>query len=92
MKPEEICTLPGNLVFLDLVRRYRDCGFGWMQQLIELEWRRVSDPPGGAWGPYYFEGRIKELEEEVERLKSEALGHGRADHEDACGVPETVII
>jgi hypothetical protein len=37
----------------------RGVGYGFMQQVIEWEWQ--SKGPG-AWGPEYFEQRIRELE------------------------------
>lgn len=38
-------------------------GYGWMQQIIEWEWQ--SKYPG-AWGPEYFEKRIRELTGDIE--------------------------
>lgn len=36
-------------------------GYGWMQQVVEWEWQGTSEY-GHAWGPEYFEAKIRELE------------------------------
>jgi hypothetical protein len=69
---ESICQFPGETEFLE-VRRARETGvgYGWMQQAIEIEWAATSGGIG-AWGPHYFETRIRELKAEIDRLKGAA--------------------
>ena len=43
-------------------------GYGWMQQIIEIEWRHRA---GAARGPQYFSEQIAELEERIEQLTAE---------------------
>lgn len=68
---ESICHFPGETEFVEGVRRARQAGvgYGWMQQVIEVEWAANG---GGAWGPHYFETRVRELEEEIAKLKGES--------------------
>lgn len=38
-------------------------GYGWMQQVIEWEWQAKTG--GGAFGPEYYERRIRDLERQL---------------------------
>lgn len=74
-KPESICEMPGHKDFLGIVRVFSYLGYGWMQQVVELEWARylklVHNQETGAWGPYTHNTEIHRLEAEVERLEAE---------------------
>jgi hypothetical protein len=53
--------------FIEAMRSFARAGvgYGWMQQVIEWEWQHAADKkglPGSAWGPEYYEGRIRDLE------------------------------
>ena len=66
--------LPGELEFLEQVRRFAamGVGYGFMQQIIEWEWQddcARAGFPGGAWGPESHELEMRQLEKEL----SEAL-------------------
>ncbi len=63
--PEDLCRGPAEEAFLHVVREAakEGCGYGWMQQLIECEWRQKDER--GAWGPIYFERRIAELQQQL---------------------------
>ena len=60
---------PEELEFIAAMRRAADSrvGFGFMQQMIEVEWNHRAN--GGGWGPVYFEKLIRKLEAEIEQLK-----------------------
>ena len=54
-------------------------GYGWMQQVIEVEWNATGQTPGSAWGPAYFEQEMARLEAEIHRLTA---AHGRRDDDE----------
>lgn len=78
---EAICTSPAEDEFLAAVRRarYSYVGYGWMQQLIEIEWSSKTGGVG-AWGPHYFESRIEELEGQINSMR-DALGKKEEDRQ-----------
>lgn len=47
---------------------FHGVGYGWMQQIIEVEWN--SKVSHGGWGPVYFQKRITALEKQVAELKA----------------------
>ncbi len=71
----EHCKQPGARVtdaernFIADVRHYAKLGvdYGWMQQMIEIEWNAVSG--GMAWGPAYYEKLTQKLEMELKNAK-----------------------
>lgn len=46
----------------------RGVGFGWMQQIIEIEWNAKHG--SCAWGPRYFGEQIEKLRAEVLALRA----------------------
>lgn len=60
-------VMPGEEAFLQCAAEaaQRGVGFGWMQQATEMlwqEWSKAIGHPPTAWGPAYYEARIRELE------------------------------
>lgn len=57
--------------FIADMRRARDhgVGYGWMQQVIEWEWQ--AKQPGGSWGPEYYEGTIRTLEDQLAKTRAQ---------------------
>lgn len=55
---------PAERQFIEDMRKARTAGvgYGWMQQMIEWEWKSTGI---GAWGPEYFQCRINELEQQL---------------------------
>jgi hypothetical protein len=65
---EAYCRTPAESRFLTCIREAAShgVGYGWMQQVIEVEWQAQGV---GAWGPASFEEEIRRLTAEVERLR-----------------------
>jgi len=59
---------PEELQFVEAVRKAKagEVGYGWMQDIIEVEWQHVQ--PGGAWGPNYFRKTIQKLERIIREM------------------------
>lgn len=62
---------PAERAFIADMRRAAasGVGYGWMQQMIEVEWNAMV--AHGGWGPAYFERQITELRQRIEELESE---------------------
>ena len=80
-KQPETAVSPAEWQFLAAVQQYagRGVGFGFMAQVIEWEWQHYCERmgfPGGAWGPEYYDNRIRELEAELVAARQRAETEG----------------
>lgn len=70
MKQPGAVVTPQERQFIEDMRKHaaNGVGYGWMQQVIEWEWQAKT---GHAWGPKYFESRIRELETKIAHLSED---------------------
>jgi hypothetical protein len=67
-QPGAVVTEPERW-FIDKMRlaAASGVGYGWMQQVIEWEWR--SKDSAGAWGPEYYATRLRAAERDAARYR-----------------------